>query len=357
LSEIRILDTVSKLKRKNQDLFLFETIKKVGMQNYSLLSRLTGLDPETVRYRVNYHLKRFGLSACININYSQLGLLVSLIITEGTHSENAIPYLSFHSRAVGSNKNVFVIVHPARLKKKYINYLEQRAKDFRILKVKIFYWVRMPSFRIELFNFDKRTWEIDWNKIELPQPEEGPSFISYNPDAKPDYFDLKILKKMVYEPSISIAKIAKELNVNPRTLRYHYLEHVLKQKLILSHNLKIMDSSQKEEKFRVSILVENLEEKSLEEIRGFCNRLPFTWLEARTEDRNYFAIMDIPLQFFNETLKRLELRLRPLSKSYEVMLLDPSTPAVLDIPDSMFDPDRGWRLYEYNQIKEEVMKE
>ena len=38
-----------RLKRRNQDYLLIETIKRVGPSNYSLLARLTGLNPETVR--------------------------------------------------------------------------------------------------------------------------------------------------------------------------------------------------------------------------------------------------------------------------------------------------------------------
>jgi hypothetical protein len=53
---------------------LLETIKRVGVQNYSLLARLTGLNAETIRYKVNRHLTKLGLATTININYGELGL-------------------------------------------------------------------------------------------------------------------------------------------------------------------------------------------------------------------------------------------------------------------------------------------
>src|SRR5712692_10986377 len=80
-----------RLQRRNQDYVLLETIKQVGASNYSLIARLTGLNPETVRYKVSKQLAKFGLDLSINVNYSELGFSMGLLlITAGGASNGAV---------------------------------------------------------------------------------------------------------------------------------------------------------------------------------------------------------------------------------------------------------------------------
>src|SRR2546425_10637641 len=82
-----IMSEFERLQRRNQDYVLLETIKQVGASNYSLIARLTGLNPETVRYKVSKQLAKFGLDLSININYSELGFSMGLLtITAGGSS-------------------------------------------------------------------------------------------------------------------------------------------------------------------------------------------------------------------------------------------------------------------------------
>ena len=68
-----------RLKRRNQEYLLIETIKRVGPSNYSLLARLTGLNPETVRYKISKQLPKYGLGLTVNINYGELGFSMGLL--------------------------------------------------------------------------------------------------------------------------------------------------------------------------------------------------------------------------------------------------------------------------------------
>ena len=60
---------------RNTEYLLLETIRQVGVSNYSLIARLTGLSAETVRYKVNKQLSKMGLGILINIDYAQPRLL------------------------------------------------------------------------------------------------------------------------------------------------------------------------------------------------------------------------------------------------------------------------------------------
>ena len=54
---------------------------------------------------------------------------------------------------------------------------------------------------------------------------------------------------------------------------------------------------------------------------------------------------DVPPMDTMTTVQQIEMHLQGVGESYEVEMLDPSRTRPLTIPDEMFDPKRGWRLY------------
>ena len=118
-----MLGSVDKLQRRNQDYKLLETIKRVGVQNYSLLARLTGLNAETIRYKVNRHLSKLGLATTIDVNYGQLGLAMGYLTvkpngTTGKSWYDRMSYVVFSGKKMGSNSHFCLTAVPFRLKKK-----------------------------------------------------------------------------------------------------------------------------------------------------------------------------------------------------------------------------------------------
>jgi hypothetical protein len=343
-----------RLERRNRDFLLLETIKRVGVQNYSLLSRLTGLNPETIRYKVNKHLTKLGLNTTININYGELGLSVAyLVVTPAAGGKSwldTMSYVIFNGKILGANKHFCLCAIPFRFKKKYNDILEdlKAKKVIQDYELKDLYWVRYPPFRAELYDFEERTWKMDWNKFGLFSNEVGPSFVSLNRDSMVDFIDLKILRSLMDDPTIPLAKAAKTINANPRTVRYHNTEHVNTGKFILSSNIRWvrpMQEGRPGNLMQVVLLFRKLDEHSIERVRKFCNNLPFTWFEGGTEERTYIAVADVPMETFHDTMQKAEVYLRALDQGYETMLLDPSSSKSLGIPDEMFDKERGWRLF------------
>ncbi|MDA4118261.1 MAG: hypothetical protein OK455_07950 [Thaumarchaeota archaeon] len=354
------MGALERLERRNQDFLLLETIKRVGVQNYSLLARLTGLNAETIRYKVSKHLIKIGLNATIRINYGELGLSISyLLVTPKPGSGSAwldnMNYVIFSGKLMGTNKYFCICALPFRFKKKFNDVLEGIkaqgvVEDYEIADVS---WVRYPPFRVEMYDFEEKCWTVDWNRLALPSKEVGPSFLSVNRDSVVDYIDLKILKAMLLDPTIPIAKAAKAIQANPRTVRYHHTEHVLKGKFILSNDIRWVKPFQEEGAeniMRALIIFRRLDQAAAEKVRRFCNNLPFTWLEAGTEERTYLALIDIPIGLFHESIRQIESHLRLQGDNYEVVILDPSRTKSLDIPDEMFDKDRGWRLLNYQEV-------
>ena len=349
------MGSVNKLQRRNQDYLLLETIKRVGVQNYSLLSRLTGLNAETIRYKVNKHLTKLGLATTVDINFGELGLSIGyLTVTPNGASGKSwldrISYLIFVGKSMGSNRFFCLTAVPFRLKRKYMDSLEQMKQDGLVesYQYEELYWMRYPPFRPEFYDFEARGWKMDWNRFEMTMGEIGPSFLSVNRDSAVDFLDLKILSSMMKDPTTPLAKTAKEISVNPRTVRYHHSEHVVKNKFILSNNIRWIKPLQEGNPsgvMQAMILARKLDEQGMTKVRKFCNSLPFTWLETGSESRNYIAIADIPLTEFQKCIQQVELHLMGVGESYEVVMLDASKTRPLSIPDEMYEERRGWRLY------------
>ncbi len=350
-----MLGSVDKLQRRNQDYKLLETIKRVGVQNYSLLSRLTGMNAETIRYKVNRHLTKLGLGTTINVDYGQLGLSIGYLVLRPNRSSgkswlDRMSYLVFAGKIMGSNRYFCLTAVPYRLKKKYLDSLEQTKSDGLIdeYEHRELYWMRFPPFRPEFYDFEERSWKVDWNRLEMTMTEIGPSFVSVNRESDVDFVDLKILSAMMKDPTMPLAKTAKEISVNPRTVRYHHSEHVVKNKFILGNNIRWIKPFQEGNPggvMQAVIFSKKLDEEGMSKVRKFCNSLPFTWLEAGSEDRTYLAVVDIPMSDFQTCVQQIELHLQGVGDAYEVTMLDTSKSRPLTIPDEMFDPKRGWRLY------------
>jgi hypothetical protein len=361
------MGSVEKLQRRNQDFLLLETIKKVGVQNYSLLSRLTGLNAETIRYKVNRHLMRLGLATTINVNYGELGLSMGYIAVKPNGASakswlDRMSYLVFVAKSIGSNRYLCLSAVPFRLKKKYIDALEQIRQEGLIegYEYRELYWVRYPPFRPEFYDFEERRWKMDWNRFDMTMGEIGSSFLSVNRDSVVDYVDLKILSALLKDPTTPLAKTAKEMDVNPRTVRYHHSEHVEKNHFILSNNIRWVKPLQEGNPggvMQALIMARKLDEEGMSRVRKFCNSLPFTWLEAGTEDRDYLAVIDVPLSEFQTCMQQIEMHLMRVGKAYEVMMLDASKTKPLSIPDEMFEEKRGWRLYSEIEISRREIKE
>jgi hypothetical protein len=351
------MGAVERLERRNQDYLLLETIKRVGVQNYSLLSRLTGLNPETIRYKVNKHLTKLGLNTTININYGELGLSVGYLLIKPNNSTgkswlDELSYVIFSGKLIGTNRYFCLCAVPFRFKKKYMDVLEELRTRGLIdeFEMKDFHWVRYPPFRAELYDFDSRSWKIEWNRAGMFTKEIGPNFISVNRESTVDFIDLKILKAMLDDPTVPLAKAAKTMNANPRTVRYHHTEHVMRGKYILSSNIRWIRPIQEGnpgQLMQAVILFRRLDEQGIEKVRKFCNNLPFTWLEAGTEDRTYLALLDIPMSIFQESSQQIELNLHGVGDNYEMMMLDPAKTQPLGLPDEMFDKERGWRIFNF----------
>ncbi len=342
-----------------------ETIRQVGVSNYSLIARLTGLNPETVRYKVNKQLRKLGLSIQINIDFARLGfalcaLHVKARSTEGRSWVDNSSYLLFAGKIMGSDRYLCLYALPFRFKKKYLDELSSLQQSHLIeqFESQEVSWLRYPPLRTEFFNFDEGQWVVDWNRIDSIHNEMGAtSFFPTYQDAKVDSTDVQILRSLQEDPTVNPAKIAKSLGANARTVRYHYLEHIVKGKFILNNNVRWVEpllQGKRAELMQVIFSFRNLNQEEVVEIRKLCNRIPFTWFEAGTTERSYLAFLEIPVTYFHETIRYLEKNTESVRERFEMMILDADKTKSFNVPVEMFDLDRGWRLLPFQETQAQV---
>jgi DNA-binding Lrp family transcriptional regulator len=346
-----------KIKRRNLDYLLIETIKQIGVSNYSLLARMTGLNPETVRYKVNKQLTKYGLGVQVNLNHAGLGMAAGLVVVDADPSREwlgEVSYLFFEGKVIGAAKYVGLFAVPFRFKKKYADvlaYLKQQKQiaDFQVYDAK---WMRYPSFRAEFYDFDAKKWNVNWSKVDTTQGESGATSLDINREAEVDYFDVKILKAMQENPTVSLARVAAEIDANPRTLRYHHAEHVVKGKFILNSNVRWkrpMLEGKPGELMQMLALFRGVGQEGVVKARKLMNKIPFTWVEGGSETGDYFALLDVPMERLYETTRYIEGNTDDVRNNLSIMMLDSMKSRYLYLPEEMFDPKRGWTLPSYRQ--------
>lgn len=346
-----------KIKRRNLDFLLIETIKQIGVSNYSLLARMTGINPETVRYKVNKQLVKYGLGVQVNLNHAELGMAAGLMVVDADPSKEwlgEVSYLFFESKAIGASKYVCLFAVPFRFKKKYIDILAYLKAQKSIVDYQVYEsrWMRYPSFRPEFYDFDAKRWNVDWKRVEMTQGENGATSLDVNHEAAVDYFDVKILKSMQENPTVSLTKIAEEMGANPRTVRYHNTEHVTKGKFILNSNVRWKRPAlegKPGELMQILALFRGVGQEGVAKARKLINKIPFTWVEGGSETGDYFALLDVPMERLYETTRFIEASIEGQRSNVSIVMLDSQKSRYLFIPEEMFDAKRGWTLPSYRQ--------
>lgn len=351
------LGAFDKIKRRNVDFLLIETIKQIGVSNYSLLARMTGINPETVRYKVNKQLTKYGLAVQLNLDLANLGLSPGLMLVDADSGKDwldEVSYLFYEGKVIGAPKFVGLFAVPFRFKKKYVDvlsYLKQQ-KDIAGYQVIDAKWIRYPSFRAEFYDFDAKEWKVDWKHVDMTLGESGATSLDVNREAQIDYFDVKILKAMQENPTVSLSKVASDMDANARTLRYHHAEHVVKGKFVLNSNVRWRRPAlegKPGELMQVLALFRGLSQEGVVKARKLLNKVPFTWIEGGSENGEYFALLDVPMARLYETTRYIEENTEDVRSNLSIIMLDSMKSRTLNLPEEMFDPKRGWTLPGYRQ--------
>jgi len=357
LEEIRNNSLMKKDYHLESDLYtIVETIKRVGPRNVSLISRLTGIPVETVRYKIRRQLIKNGIGGHISVNYSKLGLVRQWLALnfDGKFRDFApkmfatlskTGYLIYYGRILPEGTYISIIALPPRLQAQYVEFLD-RLMDLGILasyEMDELAWIRHLSMRPEYYDFETKAWKVNWDSLHQSKVIVKKMLDTEVGEPLVDKSDLLILKELQIDSMKPISQIAKGLGLKPKTVRYHYMEHILRRGLITNFIVRWQGSKEDIQRLTLNAFIEfrNLTERSLLDLQKAFHRLPFTWFDAVSNNQSlYLAFLSLPVTQYISLLNYL--RVSVSAYKFGIKLVDMSCAQAYTIPYEMFNETQGW---------------
>ena len=344
--------------RDSRIVSIVEAIKSVGPRNCSLISRMTGIPIETVRYKIKKQLMKKGIAFHAVVDYELLGLeryWVTMDFSETFRSRapqilDALSKfgLTFYIRVLPYSSYETMIAIPAGGLEKYKEIIGHMASAgvLNMYHVEPLDWVHCVSLRPEYYDFERGVWDFDWSSLVPMTIRPNPLQRVPDGETKPDMMDLFILSEMQVSSLTHLTTIAKKLGVGPKTLRYHYVQHVTKDSLLAGYAVRWNGLSRTAGSL-VILLVRLMDvgSDSVSDLEKVFFELPFTWQQAYSQrGKVYTAILSLPSDQYVNTLSYLASALPQFRGKTETLVLDNKYAMSYTIPYEMFDPDKGWIL-------------
>jgi DNA-binding Lrp family transcriptional regulator len=348
---------------------LIEAIKKYGPRNFSLLSRVTGIPVETIRYKICKQFKEKGIGVHLGIDYNKLALVRTWVKLEFQESFlqyaekflwklSEIGYLIYYASTLPYNEYYAMFAIPTRYRKEYRNFLDSLIEE-EVLNNYYAYELtscRHLSLNAKYFDFDNWEWKIDWNNLESPDINVEQPFESEPlKDPLVDYQDLLILKELQINSLRSLSEIAMNINMNPRTVLYHFNEHIIRRGIINQYYIKWF--GRKPEKTLVSIILQcyNVKEREIQNLKEDLEKIPFTFFDAYSlENKFYLAQQLLPAEMLTETLRYLKKVKQNINgMNFEIEILDPLLERPFTIHYKLFSDNKEW-LFNKELLLDEV---
>ncbi|QQG48211.1 MAG: Lrp/AsnC family transcriptional regulator [archaeon] len=361
--------TVQRFQKDSGDVEarIIEAIQKVGPKNVSLLSRLTGVHAETVRYKLNKRFKRLGFRVHAEADYRRLGLVPhwgelrpsprlsvpprSLFLALNQHA-----YLAYYGKLLPQGTFACLFLVPeerAREHREFLSYLRARGllQSYALTEA---IDLRHPTMNPRYFNFQANRWDIDWSQLSQSKRAVGERTKKTRP-AHLDYNDLLLLKELQIDALQHIASIAKKVGVHQKTLEYHYRVHVQKAGMVSGYLIRWQRDIERSVSHSALLARVTFRElgRELGRARDAVGRIPFLWEENTMSDGSYVATLCIPVQEANSTFDYLNSQIPDLYGRVELSFVKKTEASAFTIPHHMFD---GVWKYDLEKMKRPFMK-
>lgn len=346
---------------ENPHLRMLRVVERIGPRNCSAISRLTGIPTETVRYRLNKHLIHRDIAVNPSVDFNKLALTIAWLNLRFEDEYRAeapelfnvlsrVGYLVYYSRITPSSDFVAVAVPPAGRVVGYENFLKGLV-DLGFLQnysLEELTGLNYPGVWMSHYDPTTHGWEIDWEKLERSEAEV-PDFGDFPaPEPMVDEADVFILKEMQVNVTQPLVQIARKLKMDPRSLSYHYRDHILGRRLIKKYVIQ-WQRERPSAKDEVLVLREfwqfrDLKKRELEHLRRLFCRIPFTHLEAVSADQTFYLAQTVaPLEQYIAMLNYVRQHLNSrLIRRLTSVFVDPSCVEGYTLPYEMFSKEGGW---------------
>jgi hypothetical protein len=342
---------------------LVKLITKYGPQ-INRIARELGVHKETARYWYKEKLLKKGYTVQAVPNHEKLGLRRVVVLVE--FSEQFKPYAdailmamselcyltSFMKALPDDLYSIHANVPQERTSEwiGFINALGQRGL-FDSVRAIPFEWTRVVPMRSEMYDFENNTWQYDWTS--KPKIDPSLSIISPSVKGKFDLVDIGLVKQLQIDSDISLVETRDRLQVNYKTLTWHYRMHVVGNNLLKGYMVnwagtrydpKLEKALHRRHRYMwLELMVNSVTETERMELMGRVNQLPFVWFEAGGHD--YYAQIAFPIETMTEALSFIKEATRSVRQKAVWHFMDQANALRFSITPGLYDEEsKKWKF-------------
>ena len=342
---------------------MVKLITKYGPQ-INHVARELRIHKETARYWYKEKLLKKGYTVQAVPNHEKLGL--RRVIAIGEFSQAFRPYADAILMAMSElcYLTSFAKTLPEDLYSIHANVPEESVGDwirfvyalkqrglFSSIRATPFEWGRVIPMRSEMYDFENDTWQYDW----ASRPKIDYDFADFTPSVrgKFDLVDLNLIKQFQIDPDSSLLEAGDRLQVNYKTLTWHYRTHLVGNNLLKGYSVnwagtrydpKLEKAMHRRHRYMwLELLVNGLTETERMGLMAKVNQLPFVWFEAGGQ--NYFAQIAFPMETMTEALSFIKDVTQPVRQKATWHFMDQANALRFSITPNLYDQEaKKWKF-------------
>jgi len=344
---------------------MVKLLTKYGPQ-VNRVARELRIHKETARYWYKERLTKRGFTMTAVPNYERLGLRRIVALAEFSNlfapyadailmAMSELCYLSSFAKTLTEDMYSIQANVPLEHTDSWIRFMQalKQRGVFESIQVVPFEWVWVVPMRSEMYDFEHDTWQYDWTS--KPKVELNPTGFTQSPRGKFDHVDLGLIKQLQIDPETTLFEVSQKLQVNYKTLSWHYRVHVVGDSLVKGYLMnwagtrydpQLEKALNRRHKYMwIELLVRGATENEGMEFMAKVNRLPFVWLEAG--GRNYFAQIAFPSETMTEALGALKEIVSPVKQKAVWHFMDQGNALRFSIAPGLYSQEaREWKFNE-----------
>lgn len=234
------------------DVKVLEGLALYGPRNISKLAAQLNMPAGTLRYRINYLRSHFSLLLPGSLYHTLIGLRKAVVFAESKPGYEELlyrclksnDYWLYVSQCIGTPKCFAIYGIPAGKEKEFEEFLSKLEELDQICKVEFFWTTCFQNVNATSAWFDNASeeWIFPWNSWlrEVSTTKGEVPYTLEDPDDYPqraDWIDVIILKELEGNCTVKLKEIAKKLGMSLQRVKYHFENHVIKEKMLEGHQI------------------------------------------------------------------------------------------------------------------------
>ena len=241
------------LKQNPTNLLIIDALGKYTPRNIYKIAKELGMPESTVRYRIRVMRKRGILWLFTNVYHTNIGLKKGVVFAEiNPKYWNSIyefmranEFWAYMVRLHGGREIIHALYTiPVEHISKLNDFLDEMVeldilRDYKVYHSTCFHRVNASE---SWYDFKNNEWNFSWENI-IHDVERADTLLPItlkDPKGFPilaDEIDIKILKSLELDATVTYTELAKNLNTTPQNIRYHFKQHIEKNFLIEGYEI------------------------------------------------------------------------------------------------------------------------